>query len=556
MPLYFAFFRKSLIIFFCPVLKMLKNLFYYKSSRKIHYDTQTGTATIFPHKYSLEDTETIKTFNILAVLGILNAGNKALPAEYFFFVTDGDLVGSMNGFSVYSIKKIKYLSLTGPQQNEEADNIKNFIETHHFYCTFSPLNDCYIWNKMLQENFSKKIGEKTGENCDESAVVNRSPFLSAKSKKTLISGFEPGSSYRKTQQPPNSKTRNENSTYLIYNDPPDEHNFLLGNLFCGYYEYQLYRNSGDAYEFEIRSFISTSKIGPRMLCRGVDELGNVSFFVKTVFIANRNKVGKKKDDNEIFFEIFRGSIPLFWSQDDPLKPSKIIFEKDKSKHKYAFNHHFDNFDNEVVVIDLLGHTRSEKLLSKEYEILCKERNLKYINFNLNAFSNDYEKMKTRFYSLFSSVIYDDDEKRCDLESQQNAWESSSDSSFSNSIDSYSVPEQNQIVSCPKINKNIIFRVNCLDCLDRTNLCQFLIFNFFNPYKFNLIKTMWKNNGNALSQLYTGSSALKSDFSRDKKRSFLSRMNDIVISANRMINNTFTDKDKARVIEILLKGEVE
>ena len=63
--------------------------------------------------------------------------------------------------------------------------------------------------------------------------------------------------------------------------------------------------------------------------------------------------------------------------------------------------------------------------------------------------------------------------------------------------------------------------------------------------------MWKNNGDALAQVYTGSQALKGDFAKDKKISIMSRLGDAIISANRMINNKFTDKEKQKIIEKIL-----
>ena len=62
----------------------------------------------------------------------------------------------------------------------------------------------------------------------------------------------------------------------------------------------------------------------------------------------------------------------------------------------------------------------------------------------------------------------------------------------------------------QIEKKYIFRVNCMDCLDRTNLGQFIIFSYFSKYRFKVIRKMWLNNGNALSNLYTGSNALKGE----------------------------------------------
>lgn len=100
-------------------------------------------------------------------------------------------------------------------------------------------------------------------------------------------------------------------------------------------------------------------------------------------------------------------------------------------------------------------------------------------------------------------------------------------------------------------KGIIFRVNCLDCLDRTNLAQYMLFSYFLPHDLEVLRHMWKRNGNALSNFYTGSDALKAELSNKGKLSLMGRMNDLLISAKRMIKNTFSDKMKQRCIDVLL-----
>lgn len=75
-----------------------------------------------------------------------------------------------------------------------------------------------------------------------------------------------------------------------------------------------------------------------------------------------------------------------------------------------------------------------------------------------------------------------------------------------------------------------FRVNCIDCLDRTNVVQGLICKMvLNSFAQLLLKTtgdnlfqlgvndMWADNGDGLSRIYTGTGALKSGFTRTGKR---------------------------------------
>lgn len=115
----------------------------------------------------------------------------------------------------------------------------------------------------------------------------------------------------------------------------------------------------------------------------------------------------------------------------------------------------------------------------------------------------------------------------------------------------------------------IFRVNCLDCLDRTNIVQSFITKkavdlFVRMYMRassgplleplllqSLLNDLWADNGNHLSMIYTGSEALKSNYTRTGKFTFYNLMEDVVRSAQRLYVNTFTDKSKQNAVDILL-----
>jgi len=105
----------------------------------------------------------------------------------------------------------------------------------------------------------------------------------------------------------------------------------------------------------------------------------------------------------------------------------------------------------------------------------------------------------------------------------------------------------------------VVRTNCIDNLDRTNVVQGLVGRHVLKAllaKFNIItsgsealfpkpfeqtfKTVWANSGDAISLIYSGTRALKGDFTRTGKRNLLGIINDGVNSIMRYYLNNFAD----------------
>lgn len=123
--------------------------------------------------------------------------------------------------------------------------------------------------------------------------------------------------------------------------------------------------------------------------------------------------------------------------------------------------------------------------------------------------------------------------------------------------------ENQIIE----KQHGVFRTNCMDCLDRTNLVQneisrialtaYLRNRFQNNWSVitdNLNgrhSHLWAENGDGLSRIYAGTGALKSAFTRTGKVTFMNVLSDATRSANRFIINNFQDKAKQEVIDQLL-----
>lgn len=108
-------------------------------------------------------------------------------------------------------------------------------------------------------------------------------------------------------------------------------------------------------------------------------------------------------------------------------------------------------------------------------------------------------------------------------------------------------------------QNGIFRTNCIDCLDRTNVVQSLLAKRslqFVLSKLNILragqvidtvtslhslfKNVWADNADLISIQYSGTGALKTDFTRTGKRTIQGAMQDGINSLTRYYKNNFTD----------------
>jgi hypothetical protein len=123
----------------------------------------------------------------------------------------------------------------------------------------------------------------------------------------------------------------------------------------------------------------------------------------------------------------------------------------------------------------------------------------------------------------------------------------------------------------------VLRVNCIDCLDRTNVVQAFFFqkvflSIINSWKLGpllgqvmppeltwstlqplaaLVRMMWFNNGNSLSLQYSGTGSLKAEVTKTGKQSLLGLLSDGVKSVRRLYYSYLKDSTRQDMIELLL-----
>ncbi|KAL2313383.1 Phosphoinositide 5-phosphatase [Schizosaccharomyces pombe] len=281
------------------------------------------------------------------------------------------------------------------------------------------------------------------------------------------------------------------------------------------------------------SRLSSLRAGTRFLSRGVDDDGNVANFVETETILDSSKYC-------VSYCQVRGSIPIFWEQEGvQMFGQKIDITRSLEATRAAFEKHFTSLIEEygpVHIINLLGTGSGERSLSerlRQHIQLSPEKDL----IHLTEF--DYHSQIRSFEDAnkIRPMIYSDAE----------------------TFGFYFENNEGQSI----VVQDGVFRTNCLDCLDRTNVIQNLVSRVFLEqvmiytrqnagYDFwQVHSTIWANNGDALARIYTGTGALKSSFTRKGKLSIAGALNDLSKSVGRMYINNFQDKGRQETIDLLL-----
>lgn len=286
----------------------------------------------------------------------------------------------------------------------------------------------------------------------------------------------------------------------------------------------------------IISRLSWHRAGTKFNVRGIDYEGNVANFVETETIFSW-------EDRVFGFTQIRGSVPIFWEQDSNLMSAKINITRSAEATQPAFNKHFEQLVAKfgiVHIINLLSNKPGEiELKNRYHEHINAAKDLRG-NLEMSDFDFNVEIAKGGYVQV-SRVLQ------------------SLDPAFDN-ISFYSSnpnqPEQN-------IEQSGIFRTNCLDCLDRTNFVQQLISKhtlelFFDRY--NVIPGqdiwskhtfLWTDNGDKLSQIYSGSNSAKSSHTRSGKMNLAGALVDVTKSVGRMYINSFVDKGRPNTMDLLL-----
>ncbi|KAM6354603.1 synaptojanin-2 [Podargus strigoides] len=282
------------------------------------------------------------------------------------------------------------------------------------------------------------------------------------------------------------------------------------------------------------SRISCERAGVRFHNRGVNDDGHVSNFVET------EQTIYLDDDVSSFVQI-RGSVPLFWEQPGLQVGSRHLrLNRGLEANAPAFDRHMmllkEQYGKQVIV-NLLGSRGGEEVLNRAFKKLLwassHAADTPMINFDCHQFAKGGKTEKLENLLRPQLKLH---------------WED------------FGIFTKGENVS-PRLQTGT-FRLNCLDCLDRTNSVQSfialeillaqleslglnsksIIERFVESYK-----VMWTLNGHNLNRVFTGSRALEGKHK-------VGKLKDGARSVSRTIQSNFFDAVKQEAIDLLLMGD--
>ncbi|XP_072169142.1 phosphatidylinositol-3-phosphatase SAC1-like [Diadema setosum] len=296
------------------------------------------------------------------------------------------------------------------------------------------------------------------------------------------------------------------------------------------------------FDYVVISRRSCLRAGTRFYMRGLDEVGQAANFVETEQIVQYN-------GSRASFVQTRGSIPLFWSQRPNLKYKPVIQISESQNHLDAFKRHFDdqvvNYGNQVL-INLIDHKGVEDRLEKMFAKTVYESANSMMRYESFDFHHECRKMRWDRLSILMDRLAKDQEH----------------------FAYFLMDANNELVT----HQTGVFRTNCMDCLDRTNVVQSLLAgralqdqllkmgvlkpgerfdDAVNATFLSTFKNTWADNADACSRQYAGTGALKTDFTRTGKRTRFGLVRDGVNSLIRYYMNNFVDGYRQDAIDLLL-----
>ncbi|XP_066277215.1 phosphatidylinositide phosphatase SAC2-like isoform X1 [Branchiostoma lanceolatum] len=286
---------------------------------------------------------------------------------------------------------------------------------------------------------------------------------------------------------------------------------------------------------------SRHRAGTRYKRRGVDETGACANFVETEQII-------QVQSHVVSFVQVRGSVPIFWSQPGIRYRPPPRIDRGEVETQAAFEKHFEEqFDTygSQVVANLVDQVGREKVIADAFltHILNLDSpKLTYITFD---FHEHCRGMK------FENVCVLVDSIKDLIRGMRYSW-----------VDPAGV-------ICEQRG---VFRTNCMDCLDRTNVVQSAIARTVMEIQLRKLglmmpdqtmpsrcrvvyQQMWANNGDAISRQYAGTAAMKGDFTRTGERKLAGVLNDGYKSANRYYLSRFKDAYRQATIDMMLGNAV-
>lgn len=530
-------------------------------------DRPTGDLRL--HDGTLSGAKRISS--IAGILGII----KLKLDKYLIVITKAQPMGRLRGHMVYKVAATEFLPLRErPLHDYDEDTylalLKELLRTGPMYFSYS-LDLTNSFQRQSQSDHSLPMWKRA----DDRFFWNR--FIQS----DLID-FSLGE---------------HDNTGVRYGPQPGADPYILPVMF-GMLRITPAKVKSTSFVFALITRRSRHRAGTRYFSRGIDEQGHVSNYNETeqIVILNDTAGGlsgfaggqsmkdeKAGQDTQVLsFVQTRGSVPVYWAEVNDLKYTpKLQVRGVETAVDAARKHFVEQIElyGENYLVNLVNQKGREERVKRAYEQMVRalvsptaedteangatpekvhileakqtQKELDRLHYIYFDFHSETKGLKWHRAELLMDRLVNGLSRGGYFRGVENPG------APGGSLDIRSV-------------QTSVVRTNCMDCLDRTNVVQSMLGRWAitqqlveagylspgehataDPAFEDLFRNIWADNADVVSKSYSGTGALKTDFTRTGNRTRAGMVQDLSNSITRYVRNNFLDGPRQDGFDVFL-----
>jgi len=503
-----------------------------------------------------------------------------LADKYIIVITKAQPMGRLKGHMVYKVIATEFLPLRerplhDPDEDTYFNMVKTLLTTGPMYFSYS-FDITNTFQRQAQADFSAPLWKRA----DDRFFWNR--FIQS----DLIdfrTGAGAKAGYRQQGR-----------------EQPGVDAFILPVMF-GMMRITNTRVKSTPFTFTLITRRSRHRAGTRYFSRGIDDEGRVSNFNETeqIVILNDHNEGlggfaggggmqngrTMNDGQELQIMSYvqtRGSVPVYWAEINTLHYVPNLQVRAAETAVDAARKHFEEqvrLYGENYLVNLVNQRGREDRVKQAYEQLVRLLVSSPIGpEQADSYTSEKSHMlqagqnQTQFDRLhYVYFDFHNETKGLRWHRALLLLEQLKDGliqgGYFRAVD---MPGDAQGQLEVRYQQSAVVRTNCMDCLDRTNVVQTMIARWIltrqlidvgillpgesqenDPAFQNLFRNVWADNADVVSKSYSGTGALKTDFTRTGERTRAGAFQDLTNSVTRYLRNNFADGPRQDGFDVFL-----
>lgn len=507
------------------------------------------------------------------ILGII----KLKLDKYVIIITKTKAMGRLRGHMVYRILATEFLPLRerpvhDPDEDTYLAYLKSLLANGPMYFSYT-----IDLTNAFQRQARADLNQPMWKRADERFFWNR--FVQTDLIDFRLGGGS-GSGVRGSQQ-------------------PGADAYILPVMF-GMLRITPAKVRNTSFTFALITRRSRHRGGTRYFSRGIDEQGHVSNFNETEQIVILNdtdgsavgyaggdamggKIAGSTSETQILSYVqTRGSVPVFWAEVNDLHYTPKLQIRGVDSAQNAARRHFteqirtygDNY-----LVNLVNQRGREERVKKAYEQMVR---------TLVSSSDEAIQASHKTSERFHEIEPQDDQQRMDRlhyeyfdfhnETKGLKWHRAELllNKLRDNLEKggyflgVEMPGDNSGALEVRLTQTAVVRTNCMDCLDRTNVVQSMLGRWALTRQLrdagvlsaadhvsddtafeSLYRNIWADNADVVSKSYSGTGALKTDFTRTGNRTRMGMAQDLSNSVTRYVRNNFLDGPRQDGFDVFL-----